>query len=347
MALGHTFVDPPAPGEIGAATGIELRARRPAGRGGRAGPPRRRQRGRGAPSADRPALVRWWGDPLRQGSRHGERLRAAARPRRRARPHRRRRSRRLCDRRAGIGADGVLRVVRTAADADGAAMAGRGASGSWTTATPTARPPRCAATASGCSRGYLVDDGLAEPRRARDRHPRRRQAGCGSARPGTSPSTWVRPGCPAPTARCARGPAGSAWLPAVEVDVGNPHAVVFVDDLADAGELAHAAAGRARLPRRRQRRVRRPPRRAARRDARARARRRRDPVLRHRCVRGHGGGSPARRTAPPAASTYVVDVPGGRLTVTERADGHVELTGPAVLVADGRCRRTWLWPQPS
>jgi diaminopimelate epimerase len=32
---------------------------------------------------------------------------------------------------------------------------------------------------------------------------------------------------------------------------------------------------------------------------------------------------------------YVVDVPGGRLTVTERPDGHLELTGPAVLVADG------------
>jgi diaminopimelate epimerase len=28
-------------------------------------------------------------------------------------------------------------------------------------------------------------------------------------------------------------------------------------------------------------------------------------------------------------------VPGGRLTVTERADGHLELTGPAVLVARG------------
>jgi diaminopimelate epimerase len=37
-------------------------------------------------------------------------------------------------------------------------------------------------------------------------------------------------------------------------------------------------------------------------------------------------------------STYVVDVPGGRLTVTERADGHVELAGPAVLVAEGDLR---------
>jgi diaminopimelate epimerase len=35
------------------------------------------------------------------------------------------------------------------------------------------------------------------------------------------------------------------------------------------------------------------------------------------------------------ATTYVVDVPGGRLTVTERLDGHVELSGPAVLVGEG------------
>ena len=34
--------------------------------------------------------------------------------------------------------------------------------------------------------------------------------------------------------------------------------------------------------------------------------------------------------------TYLVDVPGGRLSVTERADGHLELTGPAVLVATGQ-----------
>ena len=40
----------------------------------------------------------------------------------------------LCDRRAGIGGDGVLRVVRCATE-----TAPDGASGSWTTATPTAR----------------------------------------------------------------------------------------------------------------------------------------------------------------------------------------------------------------
>ena len=50
---------------------------------------------------------------------------------------------------------------------------------------------------------------------------------------------------------------GPCW-PAVHVDMGNPHAVAFVDDLADAGPLARASgARRGGLPRRGQRRVRR------------------------------------------------------------------------------------------
>ncbi len=37
----------------------------------------------------------------------------------------------------------------------------------------------------------------------------------------------------------------------------------------------------------------------------------------------------------PDNTEWVVDVPGGRLTVRATADGHVELAGPAALVADG------------
>ena len=37
----------------------------------------------------------------------------------------------------------------------------------------------------------------------------------------------------------------------------------------------------------------------------------------------------------PDGTTYRVDVPGGRLDVTWSAQGHVLLTGPAVLVARG------------
>jgi diaminopimelate epimerase len=41
------------------------------------------------------------------------------------------------------------------------------------------------------------------------------------------------------------------------------------------------------------------------------------------------------RTGEPRGSAYTVDVPGGRLEVTWQEDGHVLLTGPAVLVAEG------------
>jgi diaminopimelate epimerase len=41
-------------------------------------------------------------------------------------------------------------------------------------------------------------------------------------------------------------------------------------------------------------------------------------------------------------ATYTVDVPGGRLVITERADGEVEMTGPAVIVAEGVIDPGWL-----
>ena len=44
----------------------------------------------------------------------------------------------------------------------------------------------------------------------------------------------------------------------------------------------------------------------------------------------------AARDDAPLETAYDVDVPGGRVRVTRRADGHLELRGPAVLVAKGR-----------
>jgi diaminopimelate epimerase len=41
-------------------------------------------------------------------------------------------------------------------------------------------------------------------------------------------------------------------------------------------------------------------------------------------------------------STYTVDVPGGRLVITERPDGEIEMTGPAVIVAEGELDAEWL-----
>lgn len=40
--------------------------------------------------------------------------------------------------------------------------------------------------------------------------------------------------------------------------------------------------------------------------------------------------------------TYRVDLPGGTLVITERPDGTVEMTGPAVIVAEGFIDPAWL-----
>ncbi len=91
---------------------------------------------------------------------------------------------------------------------------------------------------------------------------------------------------------------GHQW-PAVHVDMGNPHAVAFVDDLREPGRpLSTSPPGRPAeaLPARRERGVRRPPGSERGRDAGARARLGGDAVLRDRDVcRGRGGraGRPA------------------------------------------------------
>jgi diaminopimelate epimerase len=48
------------------------------------------------------------------------------------------------------------------------------------------------------------------------------------------------------------------------------------------------------------------------------------------------------RTGMPRDTAYDVRVPGGALVVTWREDGHVVLTGPAVLLAEGVLDRGWL-----
>jgi diaminopimelate epimerase len=245
----------------------------------------------------------------------------------------------LCDRRAGIGADGVLRVVRTAAEPAAAAWAGdaewfmdyRNADGS---------------AAEMCGNGarvfgrYLIDAGLAKP----GRFPVATRGGVRMLDVPVAGDVSVDMGparLPEELSSLTVEAGARSWA-GVGVFLPNPHAVAFVDDLADAGPLLEAptvtpagsfpegvnvefvvARGE-----------------------------------RHVAMRVHERGvgetrscgtgacavmvAAARRAGDAAPTAWTVDVPGGRLTVAERADGEVVLTGPAVLVAEGELRPEWL-----
>jgi diaminopimelate epimerase len=140
---------------------------------------------------------------------------------------------------------------------------------------------------------------------------------------------------------------GERSWPARNVNMGNPHAVAFVDNLADAGSLVTPPpfSPASAYP---------------------------DGVNvefvvdrgeRHVAMRVHERGSGETRScgtgacavavatarrdgADPAATgapvTYTVDVLGGRLVITERPDGEIEMTGPAVIVAEGEIDAEWL-----
>jgi diaminopimelate epimerase len=250
----------------------------------------------------------------------------------------------LCDRRTGIGADGVLRVVRVDACPESAGHTGgarwfmdhRNADGS--------RPEMCG-NGSRLFAAFLVATGL-EPDRSLDLLTR------GGLRhvevSGSEAAGWevaVQMGT-ATTPRARAMPlvsVGEHTWPAVGVLVPNPHAVVFVDDLDDAGDLlrAPAVAPAAVFP---------------------------DGVNvefvvdrgpGHLAMRVHergvgetlscGTGScavawAARRRGEPVTGTSVhrIDVPGGTVHVTEHDDGSLVLAGPAVLVAQGIVRHQ-LW----
>jgi diaminopimelate epimerase len=202
--------------------------------------------------------------------------------------------RRLCDRRAGLGADGVLRVVPTAKEPDAAAYVGEAA---WFMDYRNAD----GSIAEMCGNGvrvyarYLVMEGLAD-------------AG--------------------PMRLATRGGVKDVDVDgdAITVDMGNPHAVIHVAAVDALGTLD---------PERKDLNVE---------DV-------EDVAPHHLRMRVHergvgetrscGTGACAAvvatvlRTGEPRGSAWDVDVPGGRLVVTWQEDGHVLLTGPAVLVAEG------------
>jgi diaminopimelate epimerase len=226
------------------------------------------------------------------------------------------RVRALCDRRAGLGADGVLRVVR--ADDGLWFMDYRNADGS---------------VSEMCGNGvrvfarYLADhEGETFPMPVATRD------GVKTITE-TDRELTVDMGAPRVFGRTVVGVPEHTW-PALNVSMGNPHAVVFVDDLADAGPLVEAPDHDAEVypegvnvefvvrcgPR-------------------------------HVAMRVHERGSGETRSCGTGAcavmvataladeaergTAYRVDLPGGTLTITWTEDDRILMTGPAVLVAEG------------
>ncbi len=248
----------------------------------------------------------------------------------------------LCDRRAGIGGDGLLHVVRSAAHPEAKEMADRAEwfmdyrNGDGSIAEMCGNGVRVFARY--LQHAGLVSDGdLTVATRAGVK--RVHLAKDGDVTVGMGRALLPEGGV---TVRV-----GERSWPARNVNMGNPHAVAFVDDLAHAGDL-HAPppfSPASAYP---------------------------DGVNvefvvdrgpRHVALRVHERGSGETRScgtgacavavaaarrdgADPALTgtpaTYTVDVPGGRLVITELPDGEIEMTGPAVIVATGEIESEWL-----
>jgi diaminopimelate epimerase len=244
------------------------------------------------------------------------------------------RVRALCDRRAGIGGDGVLRVVRTAAyDALDCSEGSRGQQAEWFMDYRNSD----GSLSEMCGNGirlfarHLVDAGLADgsapiPVGTRDGVKLLTVDG------GTVTADLGSPKVLGETLVSV----GHLELGARHVDMGNPHAVAFVSSLDDAGPLRIAPEHDVAVfpdgvnvefvVRRGERHV------AMRVHERGSGETR-------SCGTGAGAVMVAAADADGATReadvTYRVDVPGGTLSVTWTVDDRVLLTGPAVIVAWG------------
>ncbi|MFF4171743.1 diaminopimelate epimerase [Streptomyces sp. NPDC001744] len=249
---------------------------------------------------------------------------------------------RLCDRRAGIGGDGLLHVVRSAAHPEARHLAGeaewfmdyRNADGSVAEmcgngvrvfarylehAGHVTTGEVAVATRGGTKRVRLGEDGSVTVAMGR------------AVLPGAGVTVTVD---------------GRSW-PARNVNMGNPHAVAFVEDLDHAGSLftepSYAPASvypdgvniefvADRGPYHVAMRV-----------------HERGAAETRSCGTGacavavaaarRDGVDPAGSGAP---VTYTVDVLGGTLIITEHPDGRIDMTGPAVIVAEGTVDPAWL-----
>ncbi|MEU9127727.1 diaminopimelate epimerase [Kitasatospora sp. NPDC048540] len=255
----------------------------------------------------------------------------------------------VCDRRAGIGGDGMLRVVRSAADPAAAHLADRA---EWFMDYRNSD----GSIAEMCGNGvrvfarYLVQAGLAKPGplAVATRAGVRQVSVAEDAPDGTPGEVTVdmgRAALPGPDG--IEVAVGARRWPALNVNMGNPHAVAFVAGLDDAGDLytAPLTSPEGVYPE----------------GVNVEFVVDRGP--RHVAMRVHERGSGETRScgtgacavavatarrdgADPAVTgepvAYTVDVPGGRLVIEEFPDGRVEMTGPAVIVASGTLDRAWL-----
>ncbi|WP_456697393.1 diaminopimelate epimerase [Aeromicrobium sp. P5_D10] len=230
----------------------------------------------------------------------------------------------LCHRRRGIGADGVLRVIRTQA-------IGLESAGEWFMDYRNAD----GSVSEMCGNGmrvfalHLAQEGLVDPT----------TPFVVGTRDGDKTITLdgdlisVDMGAPQIQGVSKVAVDGHAWE-AQDVRTGNPHAVAFVDRLSDAGTLLQQPEfDRTVYP---------------------------DGVNiefvvrqgdQHVAMRVHERGSGETRSCGTGAcavavataaadraerpATYRVDVPGGTVHVTWRADDHMILTGPASIAARG------------
>jgi len=259
----------------------------------------------------------------------------------------------LTDRRAGIGGDGVIRVVPSVALEEGRALLAEDPDATWFMDYRNAD----GSLAEMCGNGVRVfaaflerlgladlsAGGIAVGTRAGVRRVRREPNGWYAADLGV----WSLPGGAAAAAEGADAEVTVTGLPvaraALRVDVGNPHTVVA---LADEDELAAAdlRTAPAVLPAPQsgtnvelvvplgEREV----------EGRPMGRLRMRVFERgvgetRSCGTGACAAALAVRAWAGAAGPDVwsVDVPGGQVRVTALPDGHVELAGPAVLLASG------------
>ncbi|WP_338122419.1 diaminopimelate epimerase [Streptomyces clavuligerus] len=234
--------------------------------------------------------------------------------------------RRLCHRRTGIGADGILRAVHTTAVPEAAAMA---ADAVWFMdyRNPDGTEGQMCGNGIRLFARYLVGTGHAPPgplviaTRAGLRRldvPRRRTRFHG-------PVTvqMGRPRLPGPDHITVT--AGTRTWPALHVDMGNPHAVALVDDLTHPGPLttppAVEPAGAYPHGTTVEFVVRRGPRHLALRVP--RTRRGRNPLLRHRRLRRRRRSHPPHRPRTPA--------PGSSTPPADASPSTVHLDGTMAL----------------